>query len=72
MENNSFVKKSSEHKENLEGKEEIKKSPNRVGVEENTFGFGAGKAVIDSKPTRNITGLVNIPKDEFDEDDEEA
>jgi hypothetical protein len=72
MENNSFVKKSSEHKENLEGKEEVKKSPNRVGVEENTFGFGAGKAVIDSKPTRNITGLVNIPKDEFDEDDEEV
>ena len=34
-----------------------------VGVEENKFGFGVGKASKDSKPTQNISNLVNIPKD---------
>ena len=43
----------------------------RVGVEETSFGFGAGKAVTDSKPSRKINGLVNIPKDQFDEEEGE-
>jgi len=46
---------------------EKKNSANKVGQEEQNFGFGAGKAVKDSKPTRNISNLVNIPKDEFEE-----
>ena len=37
----------------------------KVGVEESTFGFGAGKAVKDAKPSKNISNLVNIPKDVF-------
>ena len=37
-------------------------------MEETSFGFGAGKAVIDSKPAKNISGLVNIPKDEFEDE----
>lgn len=46
--------------------QERKKAPrNKVGQEEQNFGFGAGKAVRDSKPTRNISNLINIPKDEF-------
>lgn len=40
-------------------------SATRVGQEEHNFGFGAGKAVKDAKPTRNISNLVNIPRDEF-------
>jgi kinesin family protein 6/9 len=44
---------------------EKKNAGNKVGVEENNFGFGAGKANKDSKPTRNISNLVNIPKEEF-------
>lgn len=40
-----------------------------MGVEETTFGFGAGKSVVDSKPTRKITGLVNIPKDSFEDEE---
>ena len=42
-----------------------------MGSEENTFGFGAGKAVTDSKPSRKIHGLVNIPKDEFEDEENE-
>ena len=41
---------------------EKKNHAGKVGVEENNFGFGAGKANKDSKPTRNISNLVNIPK----------
>ena len=43
-----------------------------MGQEEQNFGFGAGKASRDAKPTRNISNLVNIPKDEFEEEAEKA
>lgn len=43
--------------------EEKKESTNRVGQEEQNYGFGAGKAAKEAKPTRNISNLVNIPKD---------
>lgn len=46
----------------LEGVEK-KTSATKVGVEENNFGFGAGKASKDSRPTRNISNLVNMPKE---------
>lgn len=43
-----------------------------MGVEESSYGFGAGKATRDAKPSRNISNLVNIPKDEFEDDEGEA
>lgn len=41
-------------------------------MEESTFGFGAGKAVRDAKPSKNISNLVNIPKDQFEDDEADA
>ncbi len=41
---------------------EKKSSTIKVGTEETNFGFGAGKAPKDSKPSRNISNLINIPK----------
>ena len=45
-----------------------KVSTAKVGQEEQNFGFGAGKASKDAKPTRNISNLVNTPRDEFTEE----
>ena len=49
----------------------MKDTSNRVGVEESNYGFGAGKAVKNAKPSRNVSNLVNIPKDQFEEDEGE-
>ena len=49
----------------------MKDTSNRVGVEESSYGFGAGKAVKNAKPSRNVSNLVNIPKDQFEEDEGE-
>ena len=57
--------KHSEEKKNDGG--EKKNTVPKVGQEEQNFGFGAGKAVKDAKPTRNISNLINIPKDQFQE-----
>ena len=62
IQNNSQIQKDIP-KDQVESKLEEKNNANKVGVEESTFGFGAGKAVKDSKPSRNISNLVNIPKD---------
>ena len=48
----------------------MKDTSNRVGVEESSYGFGVGKVVKNAKPSRNISNLVNIPKDEFEDDEE--
>ena len=45
--------------------DQVGKSYEAVGSEDNKFGFGLGKARKDAKPTTNIENLVNIPKDEF-------
>lgn len=68
--NNNFPKQERHEEEKKHDGAEKKTSANRVGQEEQNFGFGAGKAVKDSKPTRNISNLINIPKDEFEEEPE--
>lgn len=70
--NNSFVHKDKEAKEKVEDKAQPKDLTGKVGVEESSFGFGAGKAVKDAKPSKNISNLVNIPKDEFEDEESEA
>ena len=65
--NNTLPKQESIHEAKKNEGEDKKASGARVGQEEQNFGFGAGKASKDAKPTRNISNLVNIPKDEFEE-----
>ena len=65
IDNNSVMNKIGSTNERVEEKAQLKDTSNRVGVEESSYGFGAGKAVKDAKPSRNITNLVNIPKDQF-------
>lgn len=67
IENNSFIQKEKETKEKIEDKAQPKDLTGKVGVEETSFGFGAGKAVKDAKPSKNISNLVNIPRDEFED-----
>jgi kinesin family protein 6/9 len=63
IENNSFVQKDKETKEKVEDKAQVKDMTGKVGVEETNFGFGAGKAAKDAKPSKNISNLVHIPRD---------
>jgi kinesin family member 6/9 len=70
--NNSQPKQERQEEEKKHDGGEKKSSANKVGQEEQSFGFGAGKAVKDAKPTRNISNLINIPRDEFEEEPENA
>ena len=63
IENNSYVRKESQKIEDKKEGEPSRDTGKKVGTEETNFGFGVGKAVKDSKPTQNISNLVNIPKD---------
>ena len=63
--NNLAQPKRAEEAKKSEGVDK-KESTIKVGQEEQNHGFGAGKASRDAKPTRNISNLVNIPKDEFE------
>ena len=65
--NNAHPKQERAEDEKKHQGAEKKASTVKVGQQEQNFGFGAGKAVKDSKPTRNISNLVNIPRDEFEE-----
>lgn len=69
--NNRPAQERREQEKKNEGAEK-KSSAVRVGEQEQSYGFGAGKAVRDAKPTRNISNLVNIPRDEFEEQGEVA
>lgn len=66
--NNNHPRQEKREEEKKNEGAEKKNVTNKVGEEEQSYGFGAGKAVKDSKPTRNISNLVNIPKDEFEEE----
>ena len=68
MANNTLLRQESQHEAKKSEAEDKKASTAKVGQEEQNFGFGAGKASKDAKPTRNISNLVNIPKDEFEEE----
>lgn len=61
--NNNIPRQERQQEEKKNDGAEKKSSTVKVGQEEQNFGFGAGKAVKDAKPTRNISNLVNIPKD---------
>lgn len=63
VQNNSFPKQESVKQAKKSEGEDKKAATAKVGQEEQNFGFGAGKASKDAKPTRNISNLVNIPKD---------
>lgn len=70
--NNTFPKQERPEEEKKQEGADKKASTIKVGQEEQNFGFGAGKASRDAKPTRNISNLVNIPRDEFAEEVENA
>ena len=65
MANNNLPRQESLHEAKKSEAEDKKAATAKVGQEEQNFGFGAGKASKDAKPTRNISNLVNIPKDEY-------
>ena len=64
--NNNLAKPQEAEEAKKNESEDKKAATAKVGQEEQNFGFGAGKASKDAKPTRNISNLVNIPKDEFE------
>lgn len=66
--NNTVPRQERPEEEKKEEGTDKKSSAPKVGQEEQNFGFGAGKASKDAKPTRNISNLVNIPRDEFEEE----
>ena len=68
--NNAYQQPQAQAEEKKAEEGEKKRDAARVGQEEQNFGFGAGKAARDAKPTRNISNLVNIPRDEFEEEPE--
>lgn len=61
--NNSIPRQERQQEEKKNDGTQKKSSAVKVGQEEQSFGFGAGKAVKDARPTKNISNLVNIPRD---------